>query len=93
MNKTQLLNKLRSEEYILPKDIVSEDQLDELAHTLIEIFNEQKPQLESEKRLQQNYLEVVNYLLIQDLNKPKSRRHDFFDTSFLNTLISLPAAT
>ncbi|HEY5442022.1 MAG TPA: hypothetical protein VIJ68_00615 [Candidatus Saccharimonadales bacterium] len=91
MNKSQLLNKLRNEEYILPKDIVSDDQLDELAQALIEIFKEQKSQLESEKRLQQNYLEVVNYLLVTDLNSPKSRRHDFFDTSFLNALISLPA--
>lgn len=89
MDKAQLIEKLKDSEYILPKEVTSVRE-DELAHILIEIFNEERDHLESEKRFQQNYLELVNYMLVSDLNKPKSRRRNFFDSSFINSLISLP---
>lgn len=90
MTKSELVILLKSNAQILPKDILADVSFVALARLMLQILEEEKPELESNETFQQNYIELINYILLADLAEPASKRKKFFDMSFLNAVLSLP---
>lgn len=91
MTKDQLQRKLAESQNLLPQEILPQTNAQQLANILIEIFEEDRERLETDRLFQHNYLELVNYLLVANLNRQRSGR-SIFETSFLDNVLALPEA-
>lgn len=91
MSATQLIQAIEEQEYILPKSILKDRDEEQLAKELVEIFNTYPEKLEADTEFRKKYTELVNYLLVRNLYRDKTKQKNIvFDSNIINYLLSKP---
>lgn len=93
MSTKDLINEIEKNEYILPKDILEGLTEAELINEIEEIFNKHKKKLENDVLFRQKYTELVNYIFVTNVYKPKkNKKKEIFDKKIIKYLLSATAA-
>jgi hypothetical protein len=92
MTTVQLIDRLDSSEAILPKDLLSHSSVHELVKLVTETYDDTalRNKIVSSKQLYENYLSLVNYLLVVHLNEKNRREKPIFRNDLINGLLTLP---
>jgi len=91
MKTKQLLNAIDAREELLPVDILKNITEEELIDVLKKIFQNSKERIENDDEFRRKYIELVNYVLVRNLYKEKSKqKKNLFDQKLINFLLLSP---
>lgn len=89
MTTEDLLNELKTRDHILPKDVLKDTSLENLADDLKLIFDENSEELRSNIKFRENYIDLISYVYVLMLQKkPEKRNKEIFNKKIITSLIN-----
>ncbi len=89
MSTKDLVRLIETDEYILPKDLLANRSLDELAVELEDIYKSYRPKLDNQPIFREKYMSVVSYLLVNGIVGKREHKVSF-DTNIISYLLASP---
>jgi len=93
MTPEQLVDHLKSNDSILPQEVLQGADLHSIAAELANIFEIYKPELIENEKLRLNFTELVNYVYLSTLSqRPEERNKGIFSSQLTTFLLGFQAA-